>query len=187
MSWFLELVPLLVSVAALCLSAYVFLESRGRRRRKLVNAIYHHATRAIEDLETLKDRNDSIREKIEQDESYTPHVVRSTADDLTYDQVIEVMELLDEREEAVVLSYFHQEAELHAYAASFDLEFVRRWPSDRKLALWKAYEKSGKDTLESATNTARILEDHQFPGRAFRRVRQAFERIGRRSDGATRR
>lgn len=187
MSRFLELVPLFVSFAALCLSAYIFLESRGRRRRKLVNAVYHHASKAVRDLETLKDRNDSIREKIEQDESYTPHVVRSTADDLTYDQVIEVMELLNEREEEIVLSYFHHEAELHAFAASFDLEFVRRWPSDRKFALWKAYEESTKDTLESATNTARILEDHQLPGRAFRCVRQVFDRIGRRPDSAMRR
>ena len=170
MSRFLELVPLFVSFAALCLSAYIFLESRGRRRRKLVNAVYHHASKAVRDLETLKDRNDSIREKIEQDESYTPHVVRSTADDLTYDQVIEVMELLNEREEETVLSYFHHEAELHAFAESFDLEFVRGWPSGRKLALWQLFEKSQKDTLENATGTVRILKDRQFPGRVFRRV-----------------
>ena len=70
------------------------------------------------------------------------------------------MELLDKSEEKVVLSYFYNEAELHAYAKSFDLEFVRCWPSERKLRLWEEYEKSQKKTHKDAIRTVCILKKH---------------------------
>ncbi len=82
------------------------------------------------------------------------------ADNLSYDLIVEVMGFLDKEDEQIVLSYFHNEAELHTCAKSFELEFVRCWPSARKLPLWERYEASKKTTLKDANETLRILEKH---------------------------
>ena len=105
----------------------------------------------------LAANNQDHRKKIDEQTDYMPLVVRTDTDNLTYDQIIEVMELLDDQEEQDVLYYFHHEADLHAYASSFDLEFVRRWPAERRLQLWEEYEKSQRKTLEYVKKTVDIL------------------------------
>lgn len=77
------------------------------------------------------------------------------------------MELLDTEEERVMASYFHSQSELHALAESLKLEFVRNWPSDRKLRLWEIYEKCEEDTLTYAQKAKEVLEKRKqgrFPG-----------------------
>ena len=82
----------------------------------------------------------------------------SPADDVTYDQIIEIMEWLDESEEEAVSSYFHNQVSLHAIAQSFDLEFVRNWHSDRKLRMWEGYEDYLVRTITYASETKRVLK-----------------------------
>lgn len=94
------------------------------------------------------------------DPSYTPYIPRTDVDDLTYDQILEVMELLNRKDGEVVLLYFHYEADLHAYAKAFDLDFVRAWPSERKLKMWREYEKSQRETLKYARETACVLKKY---------------------------
>ncbi len=116
-------------------------------------------------MEGQAEKNETIRQKINADESYTPYVARSSSDDLTYEQIIEVMEWLDEEEEKSVASYFHSQSSLHAIAESLELEFVRSWPSDRKLQLWKTYEKYEENTLTYARETREVLKNKRFPKR----------------------
>ena len=97
----------LTAFLALTFSFYNWTQSRRRTRRKLVNTIYYHTKCAIEALKKLQDNNQSIQEKIKNVNSYTPYVPLSSADDLTYEHIIEVMEWLDEDEEESVSSYFH--------------------------------------------------------------------------------
>ncbi len=153
-----ELLTALVALVALGFSLFNFFESRHRKRRKLVDAIYHHTNDAVNSLEGARHANNEARKEIRKNRFYTPYVPRSDADDLTYDQIIELMELLNEQESSTLLSYFHHEAELHAYAQSFDLELVRGWRSARKLSLWKRYEASMEDTLKYAVATRDVLK-----------------------------
>ena len=139
---------------------------RIRKRQKLVNTIYYHAKYAVEALKKLQKNNQSIQEKINNINSYTPYVPPSSADDLTYEHIIKVMEWLDEDGEESVSSYFHTQMSLHAIAQSFDQEFVRGWPQDRKLELWNMYEKCQEETLKYAQETVKVLEKHRLLKRA---------------------
>lgn len=124
--------------------------------------VYYHVDLAIRTLQEQEKGNEAIREKIENDESYTPYLVRSPNDDLTYDHIIEVTEWLDAKGEEAVSSYFHSQLALHALAESFKLEFVRNWPPERKLRAWDAYERFRRDTIEHAGRTREALEERKL-------------------------
>ena len=153
-----KLITPIIAGLAFLLSWYNFIRSSRARRRKLINAVYYHVDLAIRTLQEQQKGNDAIREKIENDESYTPYLVHSPNDDLTYDHVIEVMEWLDAKGEEAVSSYFHSQQALHALAESFELEFVRNWPPERKLRAWDAYERFRRDTIEHARQAKETLE-----------------------------
>ena len=142
--------------------------SNRRRRQKLVNAIFYHAELAVDLLEKQRSNNAAIEEKIRNDASYTPYVPVSTIDDLTYNQIIEVMEWLDWEGEKIVSSYFHSQMTLHASMQSFRSEYVRSWPSHRKLELWKFCEEAQKETLHYAIETRNLLDELRFRTRTNR-------------------
>ena len=149
---------LLVSILALGLSLTIFL-SRRKKRRKLIDAIYHHVTVAESDLETQRKSNEEIRENIRRKESYTPYfvVVSPAANDLIYNQVIEAMGWLNLEEGKVLLRYFYKQSDLHTLAQSFNSEYVRSWGPERKLAMWDDLDKGMKETIECARNVKAIL------------------------------
>lgn len=159
----------LTAFLALTFSFYNWTQSRRRTRRKLVNTIYYHTKCAIEDLQKRQKNNHVIQAKITNDNSYTPYLASSSADDLTYEHIIDVMEWLDEDGERAVSSYFHTQMVLSALGQSFDKEYVRGWTPDRKLELWKVYEKYQEETLKHAKETMKILEAHRFLKGANRR------------------
>ena len=136
----------------LWLSAYTIffhsIRSDNRRRRKLINAIYHHADVAVASLEIQKHNNDSIREKIKNNGSCTPCAPYSPTDDITYEQIIERMghlpkkkcpfnrkkEKLIRREmEQDISSYFHWRARFHAIAQGFYSESIEKMGSRKKI------------------------------------------------------
>ena len=164
-----QLAPLIVAVMALCFSVYNFAQSRHRRRRKLLNAIYHHATRAMESLSEQQKANRAIRKTIESDESYTPYVVAvSPANELVYDQVIEAMEWLNPADEKTMLRYFHSQSNLHALGQSFNSDFVRSWNRERKLAMWSILEKELDGTLQHARAVKSFYAPRGLRGEYFR-------------------
>ena len=150
-----DYIPIIaVYIAAATFFWRVLLSAQSERRRKqeLINAVYHHVDEAISRLkdEEREKRNETIRQGIEDDETYTPYVVRSSSDDLTYDHIIGVMEWLDEKGEKAVASYFYSQSSLHAAEESFGLEYVRSWSVDRKLKLWDLYVHYQEETLANA-------------------------------------
>ena len=157
-----EFLTTLGIIVALFLSIYNFYNSilsHRRKRQKLINTVYYHVIHARESLQGQKKGNKSIRERIRNNNSYTPYAARSPADDLTYDHIIEVMEWLDEDGEKAVSSYFHAQMGLHALGQSFDLDFVRDWPQERKLQLWDAYVLYQANTLKYAEKAEDILQE----------------------------
>lgn len=173
-----ELIAIFVALLALVVGAYNFfhsIRSYVRKRRKLVNAIYYHAKMAVASLEIQKDNNKSIRDKIENDGSYTPYAPYSPADDVTYEQIIELMGYLPKRKcpfsrkkekamqrerEQDISSYFHWQARFHAIAQSFHSESIGKWAPERKLQLWMLCEESLEKALEFAEKTRDILEPY---------------------------
>ena len=168
----------LIALTALGLSIYNLVRSDRRRRQKIVNAIFYHAQLAVDSLEKQRNNNAAIEEKIKTDASYTPYVPLSTIDDLTYNQIIEVMEWLDLEGEEIVSSYFHWQTTLHASMQSFHLEYVRSWPSHRKLGLWKFCEESQEKTLEYAIKTKNLLDDLRLRTPINRRKSRSAHRSG---------
>ncbi len=150
-------IGVLIAVGTFLWRVWLSVLSERRRRQKLVNAVYHHVDRAVTSLKEQEEKNETIRQNIKDDETYTPYVVHSSSDDLTYEQIIEVMEWLEEGEEREVVTYFYDQSSLHAIAESLGLEFVRRWPSDRKLRLWGMYEEYGRRTCKSAQKVKETL------------------------------
>ena len=154
-------VTAIVAILALVLSFVNFFEPRRKRRRRLVHAIYHHANKATDAIREAQEYNESVRNAIRLQKSYLPYIPRSNADDLAYDQIIEVMELLNQTEGDAILEYFHAEMKLHAIAASFDSEVIGPWRPERKLCAWKRYEESQAVTHDLAQKTKEILAKHR--------------------------
>ena len=163
-----EFLTPVTAFSALILSFYNWTQSRRRTRRKLVDTIYYHTKYAIEAFQYQQKKNHLIQEKIKSNNSYTPYGAHSSADDLTYEHVIDVMEWLDEDGEKAVSSYFYTQMVLSALGQSFDKEFVRGWTPDRKLELWKVCEKYQEETLKYAKEAMKVLEAHRFLRRANR-------------------
>ena len=130
-----------------------------RRKKKFVNAVYHHVDEAIDRLkdEGREKINKTIRRKIENDKSYMPYIARSSADDLTYEHIIGVMEWLDEKGGKAVASYFYSQSSLHAVEESFGVEYVGSWLVDRKLELWNLYVSYQEETLKNAMAAEKAL------------------------------
>jgi len=156
---YIPIIAVYIAAATFFWRVWLSAQSERRRKQELINAVYHHVDEAIGRLkdEEREKRNKTIRQRIEDDESYTPYVVRSSSDDLTYDHIIGVMEWLDEKGEKAVASYFYSQSSLHAAEESFGLEYVRSWPASRKLQLWSLYVKYQEKTLESAMAARKAL------------------------------
>ena len=157
-------IPITITAIAVSIAAVTFIwrvcqseRSERRRRRKLVNAVYHHVDRAVNSLEGQAEKNETIRQKINADESYTPYVARSSSDDLTYEQIIEVMEWLERRKRSQwrpisILS--HRFTRLRRAWSWSSLEVglrIGNW-------LWKTYEKYEENTLTYARATREVEE-----------------------------
>lgn len=167
---------LLVAAFALLLNWYNSGRAYGMNRRKIINAVYHHVNTAVCNLQEGKKKHSEIRKRIQTAQPYTPYLVRSPNDDLTYDHIIKIMEWLDSREEEdAVLSYFHSQALLHSLAGVFELELVGGWPLERKLAAWGMYEQVHAETVGAALAARRILSgvmDLGWWGRSLRCLRK---------------
>lgn len=127
-------------------------QAEKRRRQALINAVYHHVDKAIEILNdpSRSVANSAARAEIQNNPEYTPHILHSADDDLTYEHIIGVMEWLDYAGEKAVANYFYDQSALHSIAESFGSEYVRNWPTARKLKLFDLYVTRGQDTLTSA-------------------------------------
>ena len=178
---FVAALSLLVAVLSLLLNWYNISRVYGMNRRKIINAVYHHVNKAVCNLQEGEKGHSIVRERMKTDQFYTPYLVRSPDDDLTYDHIIEVMEWLDSREEEeTVLSYFYSQELLHSLAGVFELEFVKGWPLRRKLEAWSVYEQTHAETTEFALAARRILSEVMDLGwrgrslRCLRRLRKAL-------------
>lgn len=173
-----HLVPLII-VAAFLLSLHKFLEPRRTREKMLKKAVWHHAKRSLKLInDELSDEIlDSVRKRIQEgeSESYTPYMVPfSPSDEITYEQVIEVMGYLSkkdgkskegEKEDGEkVLDYFYSQSSLYAMGRSFDSDFVRSWAQDRKLKLWEKFEFYTRKTSEHAEEVEALLDDTKDSG-----------------------
>ena len=168
----------LVAAFALLLNWYNSGRAYGTRRRKIINAVYYHVEMAIDSLQELRKSDDAIRQKIKNDESYTPYVPSSPNDDLSYGDVIEVMEWLDLNGQQAMSYYWHYQAGLHALAQSFELEFIRNWPPSRKLGVWEAHVQYREQTIKYAEEAKQALEPRirkGFKDKFFKGVKQTLK------------
>ena len=139
---------------------YSSIVSRQRRRLYLTKAVYYHAKRS---QEIIKEYDfGQIRKNISNDATYTPLLPRSLIDDeLTYSQMIEVLEYLcgNEENETVIMTYFYKHVQFHSLVFVFSLEIVgNSWTQQRKLDLLTRIENSAADMSKHAEKTKEILK-----------------------------
>ncbi|MDD9810676.1 MAG: hypothetical protein OXU71_03025 [Gammaproteobacteria bacterium] len=152
------IIPVLISIAALFVSAYTFRWTRAARRKKLVSAVYWHVKFTQENLEAHKKAINGLSDKIRADERYTPYAVISREDNLAYTDIIEFMQWLDgEKQEETILRYFHAQAAMHATAASFGTETVRNLLTEQKVGLADSLVQLCDETLVCATDAEKLL------------------------------
>jgi len=160
------IIPLGTLVIALVSLLLVFRTSH-EKRETLVNAFYHHITRTILSLQSLLGEKNAgmwkeLRKRIENEDSYMPYLIQSSADNLTYDQVIEVLAVLEgigEKEEEKLLSYFHNDQLMHAIADGFN--FAIDFPVERKLKALELFKRACTDTLADAEYLKPIFKEHR--------------------------
>lgn len=158
--------PFVASLAASVATATFFWrvcqswQTERRRRRALANAVYHHVDKAIEILNdpSISTANCAARAKIQKNAKYTPNILHSADDDLTYEHIIGVMEWLDYEGEKAVANYFYAQSSLTSIAESFRSEYVQNWPIDRKLNLFDLYVAQENETLAAARKARAALE-----------------------------
>ena len=144
-----------------CFRIFLFFANSYRRRINLAKAVYYYSKIDEELAKNHKGRFNIIRQNIREDDAYTPLVVQSSvADELTYSQIIEVMEYLDGREnEEILIYYFHKRLAFNSLILTFNSEIVRdSWTQQRKLDLLCIIEEYADDVLDYAEKTMKILE-----------------------------
>ena len=93
-------------------------------------------------------------------ERYTPFVPFSPHDDLTIDEVRDLIGFLDQREIEAVIRFVETEGLTHAIAKDFRSEYVRRaWTQERKLKLFVIFNR----TLAEARCAAAHARDALAP------------------------
>ncbi len=180
---------LAISSIALLFSIYTFSISHRRRRKKLLNAVYHHVKVYQEWHKNFVGKHDVFRNKIKEDKSYMPYPVLSSVNDLSYEHIIEAMEWLKSEkidggksEEELLSRYFHSHAFLCAHVESFEKDLVMTWPTERKLAIWEGFGDVQEKTSDYAEKLMPILEgaiDEQKKGRIGRFCSEIIKKIGR--------
>ena len=154
--------PLLsgVGLVAGAIIAFFNLALPARKRKYMtVDAVRHHATYAMQNIQAQSPSIDPVRKKIQQDKSYHPYVVPIPEPDLSYSQVIEVLHFVKTKtEREQILDYYYNQIELNAIIASFSSEMVRGFPQERKLGLWNIYDGKLKGTLRAAKLAHSILD-----------------------------
>ena len=180
----------IATIAAL-FSIYTFSTSHRKRRKKLINAVYYHVKETKEWLghSSRKEKHEAIRKKIEEGKGYMPYPVFSSADDLSYEHIIEAMEWLSskktgggESEEELLSRYFHQYMHFRAYLSSFEKYLLMDWPTDRKLAIWQGFANAQEKTLNYANKLMPILGNkknsriHRVCSTVIHKARRPYER-----------
>lgn len=143
------------------------LHSKRAKRKMLVNAVYHHVMMAIPTLENLCGEKGggfwkAHRDNIKKDPAYAPFFVQSRADDLTYDLIIESLEVLkgpafgiSEEDERKMMEYFHHDKLMHAVADSFSSAL--HLSTRRKLDLLESFISACNETLNAAKHLEPVL------------------------------
>lgn len=133
--------------------------SRINRRRRLARAVYHHAAFAERLFDEFLKGYDSLERRITAEGStFTPFTVPSPTNDLTYEQIIEVMDWLEGEGQEKVLGYYHYQMIFHATALSFNSEYARELSQDRKRRLLEMCKTSAQDAMRDAKCTMEVLE-----------------------------
>ena len=183
----MEFLLVIIAILVFLFSIYTFSISHRRKRKKLLNAVYHHVKEFQKRFD--EEQRDKIKEKIKKDKNFMPYPVLSSVDDLSYEDIIEAMEWLksekkgiDKSEEELLSRYFHSHAHLFAHAESFEKDLIMTWPTDRKLAIWEAFADVQKETFGYAKELKPILEkaiDEQKKGPIGRFLSNIIKAIGR--------
>jgi len=156
--------PVTVSIAAIfstgaiCGSALAFWWKHETKRKKLIEAVYHHIKSTQKNLKELETAIADSPNRMRADEKYTPYVVISREDNLAYPDLIELMMSLNSAEEKIILDYFHAQAALHAIAASFATEVFRGLPMEQKIRSINGLEEFRKETLKFAAAAEEFLK-----------------------------
>lgn len=149
----------LVAAATFLWRVWQSWQTEKSRKQALANAVYHHVEKAIDILDdpALSVGNAEVRAELETNADYTPYILRSADADLTYEHIIGVMEWLDYAGEKAVAKYFYDQSLLHSISESFGSEYVRSWPTERKLKLFDLHVEQVKETLASAKEEREAL------------------------------
>ena len=186
----MEFPLVIIATFVFLFSIYTFSISHRRRRKKLLNAVYHHVKEFQKGPEYFdEEQRDKIKEKIKKDKNFMPYTVLSSANNLSYEHIIEAMEWLksektgdDESEEGLLSKYFHSHAFFCAHAESFEKNLVLTWPTDRKLAIWDGFADAQKETSDYAGKLEPVLEkaiNEQKKGPIGRFLSNIIKAIGR--------
>ncbi len=122
--------------------------------------LVRYAKKAIEHIKesqkTVKD--DDVTKKIEQgnpygesEKNYTPYILFSEEDKLSFAQVREIFQYVTEKKQEPLFEYFIAQAKLDAIVHSINSDIVRSIPQQQKVAFWKIYVEYRDELLKKAT------------------------------------
>lgn len=136
---------------------------RHLRPRECARAVYYHAEMAVHIIKEVLVKFDEMERRISADAStYTPFIVASQEDNLTYDQIITVMALLKQRKKPVpykpILYFYYYHNSFDAHVQSFNTEYVRSYFSQkRKNELLAGCREIARGTIIYAEDTMKVL------------------------------
>ena len=147
-------------------SVYLYWQHKNKIKAS-IDLLAHYATIAIRHIEyaNSKEKNDEITENIvkgspfgESGKNYTPFILLSEEDKLSFDQIREILQYLKKEEREHLVEYFTAQAKLDAICQSINSEFVRSLPQERKKRFWNLHLEYRKELLEKAKALTRIIK-----------------------------
>ena len=159
-----------VIAAAIAVIPYAIYLKRQRKRKAdaAISLILKYAKDSEEiTTEWLKGFDDILQHITdrdpygEPDEDYTPLICYAGSTNLSFEQMSEIRRYLTKDQQACLFEYYMIQSAVDATVDEIHTDFVRDFPTERKILLWNGLKKQAEELRKKAGNLAKALSKHK--------------------------
>ena len=93
--------------------------------------------------------------------NYTPLICYAGSTNLSFEQMSEIRRYLTKDQQACLFKYYMIQSAVDATVDEIHTDFVRSFPTERKILLWNGLKEQAEELREKAGNLAEALGEHK--------------------------
>ncbi len=157
--------PVIAALCAFIPSAIYFHVLRKRKINAAINLIYLYA----KDAEKLLDKSSNNFNKTyqditdgspfgEPDKNYMPLLFYAEKTSLSFEQISEIFQYLNENEHEILLAYFISQSNVDALIYQINTDYVRSLPQTRKKKIWGEFTAQSGELHKKTKDLVEMLD-----------------------------